>query len=57
MGVRDLSMNPFLAKRVRSAISNLTLAQAQAVARSALAAVTPKEIRDVLATGLRDVIA
>ncbi len=57
MGVRDLSMNPFQTKRVRNAISNLTLAQAQAVAQSAVAAATPKEIQGVLACGLRDVIA
>jgi phosphotransferase system enzyme I (PtsI) len=54
MGVRDLSINPFLAIRVRHAIRQVTLAQAQAAAKDVLNATTLKEVQEILAPVLRD---
>jgi phosphotransferase system enzyme I (PtsI) len=48
MGVRDLSLNPFLAVRVRHAIRQVTLEQAQVVAKDALSATTIKEVQEIL---------
>ena len=50
MGVRDLSLNPFLAARVRHAIRQVTIDQAQALAKEALGATTPKEIQEIVAS-------
>jgi phosphotransferase system enzyme I (PtsI) len=50
MGVRDLSLNPFLAARVRHAIRQVTMAQARALAQKALGATTPKDVQEVLAS-------
>jgi phosphoenolpyruvate-protein kinase (PTS system EI component) len=49
MGVRDLSMNPFLAEHVRPALRQVTLDQAQLVAQDALGATTPQEVEEILA--------
>jgi phosphoenolpyruvate-protein phosphotransferase (PTS system enzyme I) len=49
MGVKDLSMNPFLAARVRHAIRQVTIDQAQALAKEALAATTPKDVQEIVA--------
>jgi phosphoenolpyruvate-protein phosphotransferase (PTS system enzyme I) len=54
MGVRDLSMNPFLATRVRHAIRQLTLYQVQAIAKDVLKATTPKQVEDILASALQE---
>jgi phosphoenolpyruvate-protein kinase (PTS system EI component) len=50
MGVRDLSLNPFLAIRVRHAIRHVTLDQAQEIARQTLKATTLKEVQEILAS-------
>jgi phosphoenolpyruvate-protein phosphotransferase (PTS system enzyme I) len=52
MGVKDLSMNPFLAKRVRYAIKRVTIDQAQALAKEALGATTTKEVQETLSSTL-----
>jgi phosphoenolpyruvate-protein kinase (PTS system EI component) len=54
MGVRDLSINPFLAIRVRHAIRQVTLDQAQTVAKNALAATSQKEVQEMLASALHE---
>jgi len=54
MGVRELSMSPFLADRVRPAIRQLTLEQAQVLARDALAASTTQEVEGILAAAPRE---
>lgn len=53
MGVRDLSMSPFLAARVRHAIRQLTLDQAEIAARDALGATTPEDVQEIAASALR----
>ena len=55
MGVRDLSMNPFLAARVCHALRHVTIDQAQTLAREALSATTPREIQEIVASALSDV--
>jgi phosphoenolpyruvate-protein phosphotransferase (PTS system enzyme I) len=50
MGVKDLSMNPFLTAKVRQAIRQVTLDQAQALAKTALSATTPQEIQEIVAS-------
>jgi phosphoenolpyruvate-protein phosphotransferase (PTS system enzyme I) len=52
LGVKDLSMNPFLSARVRHAIRQVTIDQAQALAKEALGAITPKEVQEIVASGL-----
>jgi phosphotransferase system enzyme I (PtsI) len=54
MGVRELSMSPFLVVRVRHAIRQLTLDQTQIVAKDALGATTPEEVQEILASALRE---
>ena len=49
MGVKDLSMNPFLAARVRHAIRQVTMDQARALAKEALGATTPKDVQEIVA--------
>lgn len=48
MGVRDLSINPFLATRVRHAIRQVTLKEMQEIARDALSATSLKEVQEIL---------
>ena len=57
MGVRNLSMSPFLAGPVRQAIRQITLAQAENAARDALAAATPRDVEAVMTTALRGIVA
>ena len=57
MGVRTLSINPFLAPRVRRAIQQVTLEQMQAVAQDIQSAKTDKRIRELLAPVLREIAA
>jgi phosphoenolpyruvate-protein phosphotransferase (PTS system enzyme I) len=54
MGVRTLSMNPFQVAGVRHAIRQVTIDQAEALAREALGATTPKEIQEIIAAALSD---
>jgi phosphotransferase system enzyme I (PtsI) len=54
MGVRDLSMSPFLAARVSHAIRQLTLTQAQTLAKDTLGATTPEEVQEIVASTLRE---
>ena len=54
MGVRALSMNPFQVAGVRHAIRQVTIDQAEALAREALGATTPKEIQEIIAAALSD---
>jgi phosphoenolpyruvate-protein kinase (PTS system EI component) len=56
MGVRNLSMNPFLATRVRHAIRQLTIYQVQAIAKDVLRATTPKQVEDILASALQETL-
>jgi phosphoenolpyruvate-protein kinase (PTS system EI component) len=55
MGVRNLSMNPFLAARVCHALRHVTIDQAQTLAKEALSATTPREIQEIVASALSDV--
>jgi phosphoenolpyruvate-protein kinase (PTS system EI component) len=55
MGVRDLSMNPFLSARVCHTIRQVTIDRAQTLARQALNAATPTDIQEVLSSVLRDI--
>ncbi len=48
MGVRKLSMSPFLSNPVRQAIRQLTVEHAESVARDALAATTPQEVEALM---------
>ena len=52
MGVRALSMNPFQVAGVRHAIRQITIDQAEALAKEALGATTPKEIQEIVASTL-----
>ncbi|MFA4987299.1 MAG: phosphoenolpyruvate--protein phosphotransferase [Candidatus Brocadiia bacterium] len=49
MGVRDLSMTPFQAPRMRSAIGQLSMEQMETAVGDAIAAKTPKGVQDILA--------
>lgn len=53
MGVKELSMNPFLAARVRHAVNHVTIDEAQTIAKEALNATTSKDIHEILASALR----
>lgn len=53
MGVRNISMSPFQAARVRFVLRRLTLDQAKRTAGECLAAATPGEIRRILEDLLR----
>ena len=53
MGVRDLSMNPFLAARVCHAIRQVTIDQTQTLAREALGATNPEDIQKIVTSALR----
>ncbi len=55
MGVRDLSIHPFLAVRVRHAIRQVTLDHAQDIAKKALSATTLEEVQEILANALRNI--
>jgi len=55
MGVRELSMNPFLVENVLHALREVTLEEARQIARKVLAASTPDEVRDTLASSLAPV--
>jgi len=50
MGARALSMNPFQIAGVRHAIRQITIDQAESLSREALAATTPKEIQEIVAS-------
>ncbi len=50
LGVTDLSLNPFLAARVRHAIRQVTIDQARALAQEALGATTPKDLQQIVAS-------
>jgi phosphoenolpyruvate-protein phosphotransferase (PTS system enzyme I) len=50
MGIKELSMNPFLTARVRQAIRQVTFDQMQTLAKKALGATTPKEIQAIVAS-------
>ena len=54
MGVRDLSMSPFLTARVRQLMQQTTLGEAESAAKDALAATTAKDVQDIVAAALRD---
>jgi phosphotransferase system enzyme I (PtsP) len=53
MGVRNLSMNPFQAARVRHILQQLTLEQTEAAARDALGVTTPEDVQQIVASTLR----
>ena len=53
MGVRDLSMNPFQAARIRRFLRQMTLEQMEAAVREALGVTTPEEVQQIVATALR----
>ncbi len=50
MGVRNLSINPFLASRLRRAIQQVTLGHIEALAKDILDAKTGKEVQDLLSS-------
>ncbi len=54
MGVRNLSMNPFQATRIRHFLQQMTLEKMQGVASDALAAMTLQEVQQITATALRE---
>jgi phosphotransferase system enzyme I (PtsI) len=54
MGVRTLSMSPFLADPLRPLIRKITIERAERLAREALAAVTPKEIQTLLSAAMNE---
>ncbi len=54
MGVRNLSMNPFQAARIRRFLRQMTLEQIEAVASDALAATTLEEVQQITANALRE---
>jgi phosphoenolpyruvate-protein phosphotransferase len=54
MGVRNLSVNPFLAARVRHAIGAVSLDRMKAVAREVRSAGTRAEVRTVLSAAFRE---
>jgi phosphoenolpyruvate-protein phosphotransferase len=53
MGVRNLSMNPFQAARVRHILHQLTLEQTEAAVRDALGVTTPEDVQQIVASALR----
>jgi phosphoenolpyruvate-protein phosphotransferase (PTS system enzyme I) len=55
MGVRDLSMNPFLSVHVRHAICQLKLDRARIVAEEVLHAATPGEVQEIIASARREI--
>ncbi len=55
MGVRDLSINPFLVARLRHTIRQVTIGQVQSVAKDVLDATTGKEVKAILAAMLREI--
>ena len=55
MGVRNLSMSPFLADPLRPMIRKITIARAEQLARDALAAVTPKDVKTRVAEALKEI--
>ena len=54
MGVRDLSMSPFLAARVRQVMQHTTIGEAEQAARDALAASTLEDVQAIVAAALGD---
>jgi phosphoenolpyruvate-protein phosphotransferase len=54
MGVRHLSMNPFLAARVRHALRQITLEGAQVVAGEALTASTARDVQEIVGAAIRE---
>ncbi|MEO5714191.1 MAG: phosphoenolpyruvate--protein phosphotransferase [Luteolibacter sp.] len=57
MGVRELSMNPFLVDGVRQAIRQLTVEDWQRVASEALAAPTPEDVQNLLTSRFANIDA
>jgi len=55
MGVRSLSMSPFLAARVRQMIQHTTITAAETAARDALAAATARDVEQIVAAAMKDV--
>ncbi|PKN87662.1 MAG: phosphoenolpyruvate--protein phosphotransferase [Deltaproteobacteria bacterium HGW-Deltaproteobacteria-1] len=53
MGVRNLSMNPFQATRIRHVLQELTLEQTETAARDALGVMTPEDVQQIAAFILR----
>jgi phosphoenolpyruvate-protein phosphotransferase (PTS system enzyme I) len=49
MGVRNLSMSPLRAGRIRQFLQQVTLSQAETTARDALSVATPKEVQEIVA--------
>ena len=54
MGVRNLSIHPFLTARVRQTIRQVTLSRAHSIANDCLAASTVKDLKAILAAVLRE---
>jgi len=54
MGVRNLSMSPFLATRVRQMIQHVTLRKADLAAQEALVAATEKDVKRLVTAALKD---
>jgi phosphoenolpyruvate-protein phosphotransferase len=55
MGIRNLSMSPFLAEPLRPMIRKMTIERAERLAREALEAVTPKDIKTLVADALSEI--
>jgi phosphoenolpyruvate-protein kinase (PTS system EI component) len=54
MGVRNFSMNPFQAPRIRRLLRQMTLQQMESVASDALGVTTQEEVRKIAANALRE---
>jgi len=57
MGVRNLSMSPFLASRVRQAIRQITLERAENLAREVLSATTAQDVEAIINNTLHGIVA
>lgn len=55
MGVRSLSMSPFLAARVRQTLQRITLPRAEAATRDALAAISAVDIQTITFNAFGDI--
>ncbi len=54
MGVRNFSMNPFQAPRIRRLLRQMTLQQMESVASDALGVTTQEEVRQIAAKAIRE---
>ena len=52
MGVRDLSMSPLLAARVRQALQLISVREAEQAVGEALAAATTQDVKNIVSTAL-----